>query len=76
VAVRRLLHQLRSHAIENCTGQCKATFDYGGTVPTRDRAATRRSVLAAVLVYHLTLLARFDSHLDLRTGLLGYPRAA
>jgi Transposase DDE domain len=35
VEVRRLFHQLRSHAIENFNGQFKAIFACLGTVPTR-----------------------------------------
>lgn len=76
VEVRRIFHQLRSHVIENFTGQFKAIFDAGGQVPTRGLRATQRYVLSAVLVYQLTLLARSDAGADLRCGLLAYLRAA
>ena len=51
VEVRRVFHQLRSHAIENFNGQFKAIFDTQGQVPTRGLRATRRYLLGAVLVY-------------------------
>jgi len=53
VEVRRVFHQLRSHAIENFNGQFKAIFETQGQVPTRGLRATRRYVLGAVLVYQL-----------------------
>lgn len=76
VEVRRLFHQLRSHAIENFNGQFKAIFDTGGQVPTRGLRATQRYLLGAVFVYQLTLLARSEAGMDLRCGLLAYLRAA
>jgi hypothetical protein len=69
-AVRSIFHQLRSHAIETFNGQFKAIFDCGGAVPTRGEVATVRSILGAVLVYQLTLLARREAGDDLRCGLL------
>jgi hypothetical protein len=39
-----------------------AIFDCQGQVPTRGLIATRRHVLAAVLVYQLVLLHRFQPH--------------
>ncbi|MHB8576030.1 MAG: transposase [Dehalococcoidia bacterium] len=74
--VRSIFHQLRSHAIEHFNGQCKAIFDCGGAVPTRGQRATSRHVLGAVLVYQLTVFARFEAGQDLRSGLLAYLRAA
>jgi hypothetical protein len=76
VAVRRVFHQLRSHAIENFNGQFKAIFDTRGQVPTRGLLATRRYVLAAVFVYQLTLLLRFEHGADLRVGLKPFIKAA
>ena len=74
--VRRLFHELRSRATENCNGQFKAIFDVNGPVPTRGRVATARWVLGAVLVYQLTLLHRHHHDLDLRTGLKPFLQAA
>lgn len=74
--VRRLFHQLRSHAIENFNGQFKAIFDVNGPVPTRGQVATGRFVLGAVFVYQLTLLHRFEAGLDLRVGLKPFLQAA
>ena len=69
VEVRRLVHQLRSHASENINGRFKAIFDCGGAVPTRGLVATRRGALGAVLVYQLTRLHRFETKGELRVGL-------
>ncbi len=74
--VRRVFHQLRSHAIENFNGQFKAIFDTQQAVPTRGLLATRRYVLGAVFVYQLTLLYRFQAGLPLREGLKPYLKAA
>jgi hypothetical protein len=76
VEVRRLFHELRSRASENCNGQFKAIFDVRGHVPTKGLVATRRFVLGAVLVYQLTLLARFAAGDDLRVGLKSFLKAA
>ena len=76
VEVRRLFHQLRSHAIENFNGQFKAIFDTQSQVPTRGLRATRRYLLGAVLVYQLTLLYRHHCGADLRVGLKPFLKAA
>lgn len=76
VEVRRVFHQLRSHAIENFNAQFKAIFDCLGQVPTRGLVPTQRFVLGAVLVYQLALLHRFESGDDLRVGLKPYLQAA
>jgi hypothetical protein len=76
VEVRRVFHQLRSHAIENFNGQFKGSFDAHGPVPTRGLVRTRRFALRAVLVYQLTLLYRFEHHQDLRVGLKAFLKAA
>jgi hypothetical protein len=74
--VRRLFHQLRSHAIENFNGQFKGIFECGGQVPTRGLVATRRFILGAVFVYQLTLLYRHAHGGDLRVGLKAFLKAA
>ena len=76
VEVRRVVHQLRSHAIENFNGQFKGIFDTHGQVPTRGLLATRRYVLGAVLVYQVTLLYRHGLGADLRVGLKPFLTAA
>jgi hypothetical protein len=50
VEVRRLFHQLRSHAIENCNAPFKTIFGCLGNVPTRGLLPTRRFALGAVLL--------------------------
>ena len=74
--VRRLLHRLRSAAIETFNGQFKAIFDVNGPVPTRGLVATSRFALGAVLVDQVTLLHRFEAGLDLRVGLTPFLQAA
>jgi DDE family transposase len=76
VEVRRVFHQLRSHASENFHGQFKAIFDTQGQVPTRGLLATRRYVLGAVLIDQLTLLYRHQLRADLRVGLKPFLKAA
>jgi hypothetical protein len=76
VDVRRVFHQLRSHAIENFNGQFKSIFDARQSGPTRGFVATRRWVLAAVLVYQLTVWCRFEAGDGLRVGLKSFIKAA
>jgi hypothetical protein len=76
VEVRRLFHQLRSHAIENFNEQFKGIFECHGQVPTKGLAATQRHILGAVLLYQLLLLHRFEQGQDLRVGLKACLRAA
>jgi hypothetical protein len=76
VEVRRVFHQLRSHAIENFNGQFKGIFDCSRPVPTTGLVNTRRDVLGAVLVYQLALLQRFRTGGSLRAGLKPLLQAA
>jgi hypothetical protein len=69
VEVRRLFHQLRSHAIENFNAQFKAIFGCLGNVPTRGLVPTRLFALGAVLLYQLTLWHHVIADRDLRQGL-------
>ena len=68
VEVRKILHKIRSIAIENFNEHFKAIFDVHGAVPTKGAVATRRFVLGAVLVYQLAILYCFLQNLDLRIG--------
>jgi Transposase DDE domain len=54
VEVRRILHELRSRALENLNEQFTGIFDAHGQVPTKGWVNTRRFALGAVFVYHLT----------------------
>src|SRR5579864_9356941 len=76
VEVRRLFHQLRSHAIENFNSQFKAIFDCRGAVPTRGLRATRLFALGAVVLYQLTLWHQAIAERDLRQGLTPLLRSA
>ena len=64
VGVRRILHRLRSLAIENLNELLKAIIDIHGRVPTKGLTSTRRFALGAVFVYQLTLPYRFENGLD------------
>jgi Transposase DDE domain len=74
--VRRILHELRSRAIENLNEQFKGIFDAHGQVPTKGLLNTRRFALGAVFVYQLTLWYRHEHGLDLRVGLKPFLKAA
>ena len=76
VGVRRLLHELRSRAIENLNEQFKGIFDVHGQVPTKGLVNTRRFALGAVFVYQLTLWYRQEHGHDLRVGLKPFLKAA
>lgn len=76
VPVRKIFHQLRSHAIENFNQQFKGIFDVHGQVPTKGLVNTRRFALGAVFVYQLCLWYRFEHGLDLRIGLKAFLKAA
>ena len=76
VEVRRIFHQLRSHAIENFNCQFKSIFNCLGQVPTKGLRATSRFVLGAVLLYQLTLWHHHLLQRDLRVGLKSFVLAA
>ena len=76
VEVRKILHKIRSNAIENFNEQFKAIFDVHGSVPTKGLMATRRFALSAVLVYQLAVLYSYLTDADLRIGLKALVKAA
>jgi hypothetical protein len=76
VEVRKIFHQLRSHAIENFNGQFKGIFGVHGSVPTRGLVRTQRFALGAVLLYQLAVLYRFQHGQDPRLGLKAFLKAA
>ena len=76
VEVRRVLHELRSRAIENLNEQFKGIFDVHGQVLTKGLVNTRRFALGAILVYQLALWYRFEHEMDLRVGLKAFLKAA
>jgi hypothetical protein len=76
VEVRRIFHKLRSLAIENFNEQFKGIFDIHGQVPTKGLVNTQRFALAAIFVYQIALLYRFQHNMDLRVGLKAFLKAA
>jgi hypothetical protein len=53
--VRRILHELRSRALETRNEPSKDIFDAHGQVPTKELVNTRRFALGAVFVSQLSL---------------------
>ncbi|MDQ3704031.1 MAG: hypothetical protein M3437_02210 [Chloroflexota bacterium] len=76
VEVRRMLHKLRSVAIENFNEHYKSIFAAHGQVPTKGLSATSRFALGALFVYQLALLYRFEQGLQLNVGLKPFLKAA
>ncbi len=76
VEVRRIFHKLRSRAIENFNEQFKCIFNVHGQVPTKGLVNTRRFALAAIFVYQIALLYRYEHGLDLRVGLKAFLKTA
>lgn len=77
--VRSIFHQLRSMAIEKFNEHFKSIFDGHGQVPTKGKENTQRYALAAVLVYQLALLERYEAGQEPATllqGLKAYLKAA
>jgi hypothetical protein len=76
VGVRRVLHELRSRAIEHLNEPFKGIVDAHSQVPTKGLRHTRRFALGAVFVDQLTLWFRYEHGLDLRVGLKPALKAA
>jgi hypothetical protein len=76
VEVRRILHSLRSTAIEHFNEQFKGMFNGHGQVPTKGLTNTRRFALGAIFVYQLTLWYRHEHAMDLRVRLKAFLKAA
>jgi hypothetical protein len=74
--VRRVLHELRSRAIENLHEPFKVIFDVHSEVPTKGLANPRQFALGVVCVYHLTLWYRHERGLELPVGLKAFLKAA
>jgi hypothetical protein len=76
VPVRRVLHKLRSLAIEPFNGLFKNIFECNGQVPVKGLQRVRLVILGAVLVYQLVLLYQFQAGLPLGKGIKALLRAA
>lgn len=57
--VRKIIHVLRHHAIENFNGLFKNIFDGRRPLPTKGHTNTKRFILGAVFTYQIALLYRF-----------------
>jgi hypothetical protein len=76
VPVRRVLHKLRSLAIEPFNGLFKNVFDWNGQVPVKGLNKVRLMVLGAVLLYQLVLLYQFQNNSPWGKGIKALLRAA
>jgi hypothetical protein len=76
VAVRRILHELCSRAIENLNEPFKGIFNAHGGVPTKGWVNTRRVALGAIFVNQPTWCYRHEHGLDLRVDLKPFLKAA
>ncbi len=74
--VRRVLHQLRSKAMEPFNGLFKNLFGWHGQVPVKGLQRVRLVVLGAVFVYQLLLLYQFQAGLPLGKGVKSLLQAA
>lgn len=74
--VRRVLHQLRSKAVEPFNGSFKSLFQWHGQVPLKGLQRVRLFVLGAVFVYQLLLLYQFQAGLPLGKGVKSLLQAA
>lgn len=61
VEVRKIIHALRHHAIENFNGLFKSIFDTRRPLPTKGRVNTQRFILGAVFTYQIALLYRYNT---------------
>jgi hypothetical protein len=76
VEVRRVFHQLRSHAIEPFNGLFKNIFEWGGQMPVKGLRRCQLLALGAVLLYQLALLHQYHHHQPVGVGIKALLRAA
>lgn len=76
VEVRRVFHQLRSHAIEPFNGLFKNIFEWGGQMPVKGVRRCQLLALGAVLLYQLVLLYQHHHRQPVGIGIKALLRAA
>jgi len=76
VEVRRVFHQLRSHAIEPFKGLFKNIFEWGGQMPVKGLRRCQLLALGAILLYQLVLLSQHQHHQSVGVGIKALLRAA
>ena len=76
VEVRRVFHQLRSHAIEPFNGLFKNIFEWGGQMPVKGLRRCQLLALGAVLLYQLVLLYQHQHRQPVGSGIKALLRAA
>jgi hypothetical protein len=76
VEVRKVLHKLRSQAIEPFNGLSKTIFEWRVKMPVKGLQRSQLLALGAVLVYQLVLLYQHEQHLPLGKDIKPLLRAA
>jgi hypothetical protein len=76
VAVRRIFHKLRSHAIAPFHGLFKNLFEWGGQRPVKGLRRCQLWALGAVLLYQIVLLYQYHHHQPVGVGINARLRAA
>lgn len=76
VEVRRVFHQLRSHAIEPFNGLFKNIFEWGGQMPVKGLRRCQLLALGAMLLYQVVLLYQLHHHQPVEIGSKALLRAA
>ncbi len=59
VEVRKIIHALRHHAIENLNGLFKSIFDLRRPIPTKGHSGAARYILGCLFTYQIALLYRY-----------------
>jgi DDE family transposase len=76
VEVRRLLHKLRSLAIEPFNGVFKNTFEWRGQMPGKGLKCCQLFALGAILLYQIVLLYQHQRQQPVGVGIKALLRAA
>jgi hypothetical protein len=76
VEVRRLLHKLRSLAIEPFNGLFKNIFEWRGQMPVKGLKRCQLLALGAILLYQIVLLYQHQRQQPVGVGIKALLRAA
>jgi hypothetical protein len=74
--VRKIIHVLRHHTIENFNGLFKNIFDARRPIAPKGITSAQRYFLGAVLAYQVALLYRYHSGVHHQTGIKALLRSA
>jgi hypothetical protein len=74
--VRKILHKLRSQAIEPFNGLFKNVFEWRVKMPAKSLQRSQLLALGAVVIYQVVLLYQHERHLPLGKGIKPLLQAA